>query len=345
MASDSAFRRLLLDTVATVIAQPPSAASLVELLRIATPSLLAAASDDAQRQRADATVRDRARRENLFRRLKLRIHPDKHVGDERATALFQEVTSFYEKCVTATEREHLWEGVSRGKSGRSTTNYNKKESQESDDDEESASPDKTNERSDATSDGNKSPFSTSFPWWSQKDSQGSDEEGASPNKANERSDATSGWNKSPFPTSFPWWSHLHQRTQDPRRPTAAEEPAHADYENYDNNNQSRRQNNDLQPPAGHEGWIIVAAVLFPPLGLCAAYNAFRARRAWDEGRHHEARERAQLAHRCAYLGIACFAFLVFYHWLCFRDDDWGWDWDWDWDWEEMKEKWGWDDGP
>ena len=87
--SDSAFRRLLLDTVATVIVQPPSTTSLIELLRIATPTLLA--SNDKQRQQSAA--------------IELRIHPDKHVGDTRVTELFQEVTLFYDRCVVEMEKE------------------------------------------------------------------------------------------------------------------------------------------------------------------------------------------------------------------------------------------------
>ena len=103
---DSAFRRLLLDTVSTVIAQPPSTASLIDLLRIATPSLLASISSSKQQQDdAHAIVRDASQREKLFRTLQLRIHPDKHSGEERATALFQDVTTFYGKCVDAMERD------------------------------------------------------------------------------------------------------------------------------------------------------------------------------------------------------------------------------------------------
>ena len=63
--SDSAFRRLLLDTVATVIVQPPSTTSLIELLRIATPTLLA--SNDKQRQQSAAIVRDASKRDKLFK--------------------------------------------------------------------------------------------------------------------------------------------------------------------------------------------------------------------------------------------------------------------------------------
>jgi len=94
MAGDSAFRRLLLDTVATAIAQPPSSSSLIELLRIATPRLLQQPEE----------IRDATKRDKFFRTLQLRIHPDKH-DDERATVLFQDTTLFYAQCVNAMERE------------------------------------------------------------------------------------------------------------------------------------------------------------------------------------------------------------------------------------------------
>ena len=103
MTGDSAFRRLLLDTVATTIAQQPSSNSLIELLRITTPSLTI--NNRKQWDEAYAKVKDVSQREKLFRTLQLRIHPDKHPGDERATALFQDVTLYYQKCVEALERE------------------------------------------------------------------------------------------------------------------------------------------------------------------------------------------------------------------------------------------------
>ena len=103
MAGDSAFRRLLLDTVAATLTQPPSSNSLIELLRITTPSLTT--NNPKLRDEVYAKVRNVSQREKLFRTLQLRIHPDKHPGDERATALFQEVTLYYQKCVEVLERE------------------------------------------------------------------------------------------------------------------------------------------------------------------------------------------------------------------------------------------------
>jgi hypothetical protein len=103
MAGDSAFRRLLLDTVDATIKQSPSTNALIELLRITTPSL--ASNNSKQRNDSYEKVRDVPQREKLFRTLQLRIHPDKHPGDERVTALFQEVTLFYQRCVEVLESE------------------------------------------------------------------------------------------------------------------------------------------------------------------------------------------------------------------------------------------------
>lgn len=103
MTGDSAFKRLFLDTVATTITQPPSTNALIELLRITTPSLQI--SNAKQRNKAYNKVRDTTQREKLFRTLQLRIHPDKHPGDEQVTALFQEATLFYQKCVEVMESE------------------------------------------------------------------------------------------------------------------------------------------------------------------------------------------------------------------------------------------------
>lgn len=98
MAGDSAFRRLLLDTVSSVIGQPPSASALIELLRIATPKL-------QRGKQAEAKVRDASQRAKLLKVLQLRIHPDKHAGDETVTEIFQKVTTFYENCVDEMEKE------------------------------------------------------------------------------------------------------------------------------------------------------------------------------------------------------------------------------------------------
>ena len=113
--SDSAFRRLLLDTVSAVITtRPPSTSSLVELLRITTPDLVLSSSScravgeggGGGTQEAELIVRrDVARREKMYKALQLKIHPDKHPGDERVTTVFQDVTTFYERCIVVMESE------------------------------------------------------------------------------------------------------------------------------------------------------------------------------------------------------------------------------------------------
>ena len=107
---DSSFRRLLLDTVTAVITtRTPSTSSLVELLRVATPGHFSGSSSSA----AESAVRnDAPGRLRLYRALQSKIHPDRHVGDEkeRATRLFQDVSSYYEKCVAIADAE---EGMHR----------------------------------------------------------------------------------------------------------------------------------------------------------------------------------------------------------------------------------------
>ena len=118
MGGDSAFRRLLLDTVSTAISQPPSSSSLIELLRIATPGLLASSTDARQRKIAEENVRSVSKREKLFRALQLRIHPDKHDEDGRAMELFQEVKLFYERCIKVRHRKDEAEWQRRHFGGR-----------------------------------------------------------------------------------------------------------------------------------------------------------------------------------------------------------------------------------
>ena len=103
---DSGFRRLLLDTVTAVITtRTPSTSSLVELLRVASPGHFSGSSSSAA---AESAVRnDAPERLRLYRALQSKIHPDRHVGDEkeRATRLFQDVSSYYEECVAIAESE------------------------------------------------------------------------------------------------------------------------------------------------------------------------------------------------------------------------------------------------
>lgn len=59
-------------------------------------------------QEAELIVRrDVAKREKMYKALQLKIHPDKHVGDERVTKLFQDVTTYYERCIVVMESEPL----------------------------------------------------------------------------------------------------------------------------------------------------------------------------------------------------------------------------------------------
>ena len=115
--SDSAFRRLLLDTVSAVITtRPPSTSSLVELLRITTPDLVLSSPSScsaggegrrggAQEEAELIVRRDVTKREKMYKALQLKIHPDKHVGDERVTKLFQDVTTYYDRCIVVMESE------------------------------------------------------------------------------------------------------------------------------------------------------------------------------------------------------------------------------------------------
>jgi hypothetical protein len=41
----------------------------------------------------------------MYKALQLKIHPDKHVGDERVTKLFQDVTTYYDRCIVVMESE------------------------------------------------------------------------------------------------------------------------------------------------------------------------------------------------------------------------------------------------
>jgi hypothetical protein len=116
---DSGFRRLLLDTVTAVVTtRTPSTSSLVELLRVASPGHFSGSSSSSA---AESAVRnDAPRRLRLYRALQSKIHPDRHVGDEkeRATRLFQDVSSYYEKCVAIAESEQQREaGVDAGAEG------------------------------------------------------------------------------------------------------------------------------------------------------------------------------------------------------------------------------------
>mmetsp|Transcript_19580 Transcript_19580/g.36007 ORF Transcript_19580/g.36007 Transcript_19580/m.36007 type:complete len:356 (+) Transcript_19580:155-1222(+) len=354
--SDSAFRRLLLDTVETIIAQPPSSSSLIELLRIATPKLLAASSNSKQWQQADAKVRIASQREKLFKKLQLRIHPDKHAGDERATKLFQDVTSFYGSCVDAMGREDTrrrWSGGMHDISGGRDATTKSDHTNVSQRDEEKGSAGNDNERNDASS----SP-KYSARWYREQQQKAS-----SGKNDNETSDTTSSTtNPSQFAQWFPWWDRFQhyrlQHEQNPRRPTTAgASSTHSDYENCDNEQQQqqqsqydpspiRRKNNARRgsQPSSHQCCAVVSTILFPPFGLCALYHSFQVRRAWIDGRYGDARDHSDQAYSYAWFSILIFACLCLYLWSKGLGDGDG-DEDGGWDWDEIKKKFGWDDGP
>ena len=79
------FRQLFLDHVQLVVAKEANRETLHELLRLATPKL------------TESAVLTEASRTTAFKRLQLRIHPDKHLGWDN-TNIFQDVKAFYDIC-------------------------------------------------------------------------------------------------------------------------------------------------------------------------------------------------------------------------------------------------------
>ena len=90
-------------------------------------------------------------------------------------------------------------------------------------------------------------------------------------------------------------------------------------------------------PPSHQALAVVSSVLFFPLGLCALLHSVRVKRAWDEGRHADARDHSDNARSYAWWACLCFGAVVAYVWLG--------DGDLDWDWERLKRNMPWDDGP
>mmetsp|Transcript_6515 Transcript_6515/g.14384 ORF Transcript_6515/g.14384 Transcript_6515/m.14384 type:complete len:354 (+) Transcript_6515:1195-2256(+) len=351
---DSSFRRLLLDTVATAIAQPPSASSLVELLRIATPNLIAPTSPSSTststtngggynhsnpREHAEVKVRNASQREKLFRALQLRIHPDKHAGcgdhdRDRATALFQEVTLFYERCVDVMEREDR-DGRRRRWSKTSTASSaanNDFDARRRYDEEMGGSSPNNN-----VSDNKPTQFPQWYPWWyrhhHRQTKRNNNPLGSSTTHSNyERCDDTTQQqqtNQSQYPN----------RTRTPTRPTNNHPNGRRNSTPSNTNTPTRRQ-----PPSSHLCHAAIATLLFPPFGLFALYHAYQVRKAWNEHRSADARDHSDRAYSFASLGILVFVIWVLWHWLR-EDGDGGGDWDWDWDWDRMKKNFGWDDGP
>lgn len=81
------FRRLFLDQVDIIVKKDPSREVLLTLLQLATPGLVSLGSATETKK--------------TFRALLLRVHPDKHPDDQRATRICQDVKTFYDKCMAS----------------------------------------------------------------------------------------------------------------------------------------------------------------------------------------------------------------------------------------------------
>mmetsp|Transcript_14783 Transcript_14783/g.21120 ORF Transcript_14783/g.21120 Transcript_14783/m.21120 type:complete len:449 (+) Transcript_14783:61-1407(+) len=94
------FRQFFLDTVNDLIQKNPNADSLLNLLKIVSPSITSENIFNSLSSRgnpdsgSDVTLK-------AFKLLKLRIHPDKHPTDARVTQLFQDVQIFYDSCFSS----------------------------------------------------------------------------------------------------------------------------------------------------------------------------------------------------------------------------------------------------
>jgi len=87
------FRSLILEQVEAILGKEPERENLYDLLRVTSPNL------------KEANLDIQELRSKSYKSLKLRVHPDKHQNDSRATKVFQNLDSFYDKCV-----ERLLEG-------------------------------------------------------------------------------------------------------------------------------------------------------------------------------------------------------------------------------------------
>ncbi|CAD7926213.1 unnamed protein product [Amoebophrya sp. A120] len=90
--SEDPFRQLFLQSVEENLADSPSFETLAMLLKLANPSF-------KRQQCSDDNLRERA-----FKSLKLRVHPDKHNNDQKATELFQRLQEWYRDAVRAGEQ-------------------------------------------------------------------------------------------------------------------------------------------------------------------------------------------------------------------------------------------------
>ena len=80
------FAALFLRQIRTIISDKPSREALYQLLRSVSPEL------------TEEDIYVPSTRNKSFKELRLRIHPDKHQGDDSATSLFQDVPPFYDAC-------------------------------------------------------------------------------------------------------------------------------------------------------------------------------------------------------------------------------------------------------
>ena len=275
MSNDSAFKRLLLDTVATVILQPPSTSSLIELLRITTPTLLS--SNEEQYKESFASVHDTSKREKLYRTLQLRIHPDKH-SDTRATQLFQDVAEYYKKCCEEMEREDTRQKYTFQQS--SFTND-------------------TTVTNTTTEDSHAQQHTSTYPAGVNKSRQYQHPSRFNnPQRPNGSTTDT---------THSDYERHTDQQEQPPNYDRY---PWRRRMKRKKKNN----RNNSRKPPS-HLCISLVSAILFPPLGVCALMHSHKVKKAYNEGRYRDAKDSSDRAYSAACLGILCFIVIFLSLWL------------------------------
>jgi len=289
MSNDSAFKRLLLDTVSTVILQPPSTSSLIELLRITTPTLLS--SNEEQYKESSAIVHDAFKREKLYRTLQLRIHPDKH-SDTRATELFQDVAAYYEKCCEEMEKEDTRQKYTSQQSSFTSNNNN------------------DTAANTTTGDSHAQQHTSTYPGMNKSRQYQHPSRFNNPQRPN--------GSTSNDTTHSDYERHTNKQEQPPNYDRY---PWRRRMKRKKNNN----RNNSRQPP-NHLCISIVSTILFPPLGVCALMHSLKVSKAHKEGRYHDARESSDRAYSAACLGILCFIVIFLSLWL--RDGD-GKDFDWE----------------
>mmetsp|Transcript_17835 Transcript_17835/g.21857 ORF Transcript_17835/g.21857 Transcript_17835/m.21857 type:complete len:379 (-) Transcript_17835:476-1612(-) len=96
-------RNLILEQVEVLLMKEPGRKSLYDLLKVTSPNLEESSLDDS------------ILRAKSYKKLKLRIHPDKHNNDSRATNIFQNLNSFYNTCVSTILNDRKLGSQQRGK--------------------------------------------------------------------------------------------------------------------------------------------------------------------------------------------------------------------------------------